>query len=208
MRNKKCKCIYIPNVIENIPKASSNLTEKRIISVGRLSEEKGYMDLLKMYKHIKKEYPSWKLDIIGSGEEEEFLKQYIHANNLESHVTLHGFRERDYIFDLLSKSSIYLMTSYTESFGIVLIEAMSMGLPCIAFSSAEGANEIIESGYNGYIIKNRSMQAYEQKIRDLIDDSETRKKIGINAKKSVEKYKSEVVVNDWLELLEKSKTRK
>lgn len=205
MRNKKCKCLYIPNVIEEVSEKSSKLTEKRIISVGRLSKEKGYMDLLKIYKHIKKEYPSWKLDIIGSGPEEELLKKYIHSNNLESHVTLHGFRERDYIFDLLSKSSIYLMTSYTESFGIVLIEAMSVGLPCIAFSSAEGANEIIESGYNGYLVKNRSMEAYEQKIRDLIDNEETRKKIGINAKKSVEKYQTNVVVKDWLKLLQKSK---
>jgi len=205
MRNKKCKCLYIPNVIEEVSEKSSKLTEKRIISVGRLSKEKGYMDLLKIYKHIKKEYPNWKLDIIGSGPEEELLKKYIHSNNLESHVTLHGFRERDYIFDLLSKSSIYLMTSYTESFGIVLIEAMSVGLPCIAFSSAEGANEIIESGYNGYLVKNRNMEAYEQKIRDLIDNEETRKKIGINAKKSVEKYQTNVVVKDWLKLLQKSK---
>ena len=166
------------------------------------------MDILKIYKHLRNEYPNWKLDIIGSGDEEEYLKKFIVANNLETNVTLHGFRERDYIFDLLSKSSIYLMTSYTESFGLVLIEAMSVGVPCIAFSSAEGANEIIQSGYNGYLIKNRNMEAYEQKIRDLIGDEETRKRIGHNAKKSVAKYKSNVVVKDWLELLEKSKTRK
>lgn len=208
MRNKRCKCIFIPNVIEEIPTHSSKLTEKRMISVGRLSKEKGFMDLLKIYKHLRNEYPNWKLDIIGSGDEEEYLKKFIVENNLETNVTLHGFRERDYIFDLLSKSSIYLMTSYTESFGLVLIEAMSVGVPCIAFSSAEGANEIIQSGYNGYLIKNRNMEAYEQKIRDLIGDEETRKRIGHNAKKSVAKYKSNVVVKDWLELLEKSKTRK
>ena len=95
------------------------------------------------------------------------------------------------------------MTSHTESFGIVLLEAMSVGLPCIAFSSAEGANEIITSGYNGYLIKNRNIEAYIRKTEDLMNDIETRKKLGKNAKKSVEKYQSTLVKKDWLDLIEK-----
>ena len=71
------------------------------------------------------------------------------------------------------------MTSYTESFGIVLLEAQSMALPCIAFSSAEGANEIINSGSNGYLIKNRNFAAYIKKVEDLIEDYEARKKMGL-----------------------------
>ena len=205
MKNKNCKCVYIPNVIEDIPEKSSLLKEKRLISVGRLSEEKGYSDLLEIFKDISKEYKDWKLDIIGSGDEEEKLEKYVKDNNLSNSVTLHGFREKDYIFDLLQKSSIYLMTSHTESFGLVLIEAMSVGLPCIAFSSAEGANEIIDSGFNGYLIKNRNKEAYKQKIRDLIEDVEARKKLGKNAKKSIKKFKADVVSKDWIELLEQSK---
>jgi len=103
---------------------------------------------------------------------------------------------------MLHDSSIYLMTSYTESFGIVLIEAMSHGVPCIAFSSAEGARELINSGENGYLIKNRNFEMFEKKIIDLIEDKEGRKNIGKVARNGVKKYTGEVVKNDWFNLLE------
>ena len=105
---------------------------------------------------------------------------------------------------MLQKSSIYLMTSHTESFGIVLIEAMSHGLPCIAFSSAEGAREIIDSGRNGYLINNRNFEAYIKKVEDLMEDIETRKAIGKEGRKSIKKYSGEEVIKDWYKLIEES----
>ena len=96
------------------------------------------------------------------------------------------------------------MTSYTESFGIVLIEAMSHGLPCIAYDSAEGAREIINSGENGYLIKNRNAEMMIKKISDLIDNSSERKKIGKNARNSISKYTSDVVGEEWYTLIEES----
>ena len=93
---------------------------------------------------------------------------------------------------MLHESSIYLLTSYTESFGIVLIEAMSHGVPCIAFDSAEGARELIQSGQNGYLIKNRSYTAFLKKVEDLIKNkakSSTNKK-GNDSKKNTNKNKN------------------
>ena len=203
MRKYNCKCVFIPNVIENIPENFSKLDECRLVSVGRLSAEKGFLDLLKIFKIIHQKYPNWVLDIVGDGDEREVLSNYIIDNHLEESVTLHGFRTREYIYDLLEKSSIYLMTSFTESFGIVLLEAMSVGLPCIAFTSAEGANGIIVSGYNGYLIKHRNRDAYVKKVKDLIDNAKTRKKIGKQARVSVQKYSVDVVGEDWFKLIEK-----
>lgn len=203
MTKSKCKCLYIPNVIEKIPKFLAPLQEKRLISVGRLSKEKGYLDLLKIYYVISKDYPDWTLDIVGDGKERENLERFIRKNNLEDKVTLHGFQGKEYIDNLLNKSSIYIMTSYTESFGIVLIEAMSHGVPCIAFSSAEGAKEIINSGKNGYLIKNRNHLAMIKKIEDLINDYEVRRKIGKSARYSVKKYTSNSVKEKWYNLIEK-----
>ena len=202
LSNSNCKCVWIPNIIDKIPKQVSSLEEKRIVSVGRLSPEKGYMDLLKVFSVIANKYNTWHLDIIGDGVEKERLEKFISNHNLESRVTLHGFQNKDYIDKILHESSIYVMTSFTESFGIVLLEAMSHGLPCIAFDSAEGARDLINSGMNGYLIKNRSYVAMIKKIEDLMNDIEVRKKIGMAGRKSIKIYTSEIVGEQWYNLVE------
>ena len=199
--NSKCKVVYIPNVIDSIPERVAPLKEKRLISVGRLSPEKGFIDMLKIYNILHKDYSDWKLDIIGDGVEKEKLSKYIKEHSLENSVTLHGFKDKEYINDLLHKSSIFLLTSYTESFGIVLIEAMSHGVPCVAFDSAEGARELIQSGKNGYLIKNRSYSAFLKKVVDLIEKKEERVRVGRVSRQGVNQYTCDVVKEQWFELI-------
>lgn len=203
LRTSQCKCVFIPNILDSIPKTSASLNEKRLISVGRLSSEKGYLDLLRIFSVLVKKHSDWHLDIIGDGDQRSILEEYISTHHLNDFVTLHGFQGKDYVDKLLHKSSIYVMTSYTESFGIVLIEAMSHGLPCVAFDSAEGAKELINSGMNGYLIKNRNMGAMIKKIEDLMMDKEARKKIGAAGRKSVKKFAGDVVKEQWFDILEK-----
>lgn len=207
LRKYKCECIYIPNMLDNIPKRLAPLDENRIISVGRLSQEKGYMDLLKIFNQLSKKHKNWHLDIIGDGPERDKLEEYIKTKELQEKVTLHGFRDKDYIDKMLHQAALYVMTSYTESFGIVLLEAMSHGIPCVAFSSAEGAKEIISSGKNGYLIKNRNATAMIKKIEDLMKKDDIRKQMGKDARKSIKQYTKEVVKEDWYNLLEKKVQR-
>lgn len=203
LKKTKCQCVFIPNMIENLPKRAAPLENKKLISVGRLSEEKGYIDLLRVYYLLLKEHSDWTLDIIGDGPERGNLENYIKRHQLESKVTLHGFRDKQYIDRMLHNASIYVMTSHTESFGIVLIEAMSHGVPCVAFSSAEGARELIQSGENGYLIKNRNYAAFVKKIEDLMERVEERKRIGKASRIFAKKYTSDVVKEQWFDLIEK-----
>ena len=201
LRSTNCKCVFIPNTLDFVSNKVSSLKEKRIISVGRLSKEKGYLDLLEMSKEIFKDNKDWKLDIVGDGSERETLEKYINDNNLSKHVSLLGKRDSNYINDLLSKSSIYLMTSYTESFGIVLIEAMNFGLPVIAFDDAEGAREIIVNNKNGYLIKNRNKKEYVSKVNELINNIDVRIKLGKEGKENSKKYDPEIVYKKWIDLI-------
>lgn len=201
----KCKCVYVPNIIDKLPKYLSRLNKKRLVCVGRLSPEKGSMDLLKIYNRIHEIHPDWYLEVIGDGPERNKMEEYIKDNKLDKFVTLHGFRNKDYIDDILHNSSIYLMTSFTESFGIVLIEAMSHGVPCIAFDSAEGARELIDHGENGFLVKDRDFSKYVNRVSKLINDKELREKIGKNAYEESKSYTGEEVIKLWIDLLEEAK---
>ncbi len=197
----KVKCRYIPHHLEYIPEVPSPLIEKSIISVGRLSQEKGMDDLIKVFALVCKKYPDWKLQIVGDGDCRSQIEELIKELGLEQKVILHGFKNRDEINKLLKDSSIYVMTSYTESFGLVLIEAQSFGLPCIAFDSARGACEILTTGQNGILIKNRSVPEMAEAIDRLITDYDYRLKLGQAGRLNAEKYSYENIKQQWFDFI-------
>ena len=120
-------------------------------------------------------------------------------------VIFHGFQNKDYINELLLDSSIYVMTSHTESFGLVLIEAMSYGVPCISYTSAQGANEIIANNETGFLIEDRNEEEMVNKIELLINDQNLRKKMGKKSKEKSKDYDSKVVLEKWSKLINKRK---
>lgn len=197
----KTKCIFIPNALEYWPKEKSNLSEKNLISIGRLSPEKGFLDLIEVFELVHQKYPDWKLNIIGDGVQMNSIKQKIKELELDKSVILHGFQNKEYIYKEMLHNSIYVMCSYEESFGIVLLEAASFGIPLIAFSSAQGAHEIIEPDKNGYLIENRNIKQMAEQIGELIENREKRNLLGETAKKSVQQYSFDIVKEKWISFL-------
>lgn len=203
LADTKCHCFYIPNILDDVPEHLSKLNEKRLISVGRLSREKAFEDLLDVFKIIHEKEPSWRLDIIGDGAQKNLLGDRIFTEGWTDCVKLHGFQDKKYINDLLSKSSIYLMSSVTESFGIVLIEAMSYGLPCIAFDSAEGATELINNNENGFLISYRNKEEYAKKVLELIHNKKERARLGKCGRETSLNYTSEKIQKEWMKVLKR-----
>lgn len=199
------KVFYIPNCLDKIPNKLSKLDSKNLVSVGRLSKEKGFDDLLRLFKKISSKHPDWKLNIIGDGMERNNLLELANELKLGDKVIFHGYQNKEYINEILLDSSIYIMTSHTESFGLVLIEAMSFGIPALAYTSAQGANEIIDDGLNGYLIKDRNEEEMLDKINSLIDDEKLRKKLGKEARSKSKEYSGEVVLEKWSKLINKRK---
>ena len=193
-------CVYIPNIIEK-PNIISNLKSNNLVTIGRLSPEKGYLDLIDIFKIIRDFYPDWKLNIIGDGIEFSKIKNKIEELGLENSIILHGFLNKNEINKVLANSSIYLMTSLTESFGIVLLEAMSFGIPCISFTSAEGANELISDNYNGYLIPDRDKDIMIKKIKYLIDNYDERCRLGRNGLLKIKEYSPSKIKDKWINIL-------
>lgn len=195
------KVLFIPNCVDVDHKDVSKLTEKNLIAVGRLSKEKGFDDLLKLHKKISSKYPDWKLNIIGDGMQKNYLLDLAKELKLGEKVVFHGFQNKDYINSMLKESSIYLMTSHTECFPIVLLEAMSYGIPCLSYTSAQGANEIIKNEETGFLIENRNEDEMIEKIEILINDDKLRKKMGKNAKEESKNYSSSIILDKWDKLI-------
>ena len=201
-RLKNTKCKYIPHSLDYIPEETSQLDCPNIISVGRLSKEKGFVDLVKVFAKVARDFPDWKLHIVGDGEERETIKQYIKEYQLKDRIILYGFKDRKYIAQLLSKSSLYVMTSYEESFGIVLIEAQSFGIPCLAYDCARGAHEIISDGKNGYLIPNRDETLMYDKIKELIENKQLRCDMGQAGRQNSLQYAVDNIQELWFEFIE------
>jgi N-acetylglucosaminyldiphosphoundecaprenol N-acetyl-beta-D-mannosaminyltransferase len=195
------KCVYIPNALDYWPEESSKLTNKNLISIGRLSKEKGFLDLIETFKIIHDIDPQFHLDLVGDGVEYNNIKNRIEELDLQDNITLHGFQSKENINKLLLKSSIYLMTSFEESFGIVLIEAGSFGVPSIAFSSAQGARQIIKNNESGYLIANRDKEKMAHKVIELYNDKKKLQEFGRASKNIAQNFSFSNIKIKWLEFL-------
>ena len=194
--------IHIPFCIDtprNEPVCTFN---KNLINVGRLSSEKGSLELIDIFHQLYQLDNEYQLHVVGDGPLMGEVIQRIKKYKLEEVVHVHGFLYSDKIEELYAMSSV-LMTSYTESFGFVLLEAMACGIPCIAFDSAQGANEIIKDKINGYLIEKRDINDYIEKIKILTNHRETYYQLYEQALMSSDVFTIENTSKGWYTLLEK-----
>lgn len=197
--NSKLK--YIPLCLSNYPKAEeiSKLNTKNLIAIGRLENEKGFADLIKVISKIKTEYIY--LNIFGDGSEMQSLNLLAKELDVQKKIKFWGYKSPKFISNYLQKSSLYIMTSFEESFGLVLIEAMSYGLPCIAFDSAKGATSIIDNSC-GYIVKDRNIDEMANNIDNYLKlPSKEKKKLGKNARANSKKYEFNSIKKEWLKFM-------
>lgn len=194
------KCVYIPNVIDFNSTKLSKLDNKNVITVGRLSVEKGYSDLLKVIKKVIKIDPEITFSIAGDGDLRKSLEKKVNSLKIQKYVKFLGFVNHDELDKLYLHSSLYVMTSLTESFGIVLIEAMNFGLPCIAFDSASGARCVLKK--SGTLIKNRDLNLMAEEIVKHINNKKILKEKSKNSKETAIMYTADQVVKLWYKILE------
>ncbi len=188
--SKYNKQVYvIPNVVHLNETANySNCTEKRIAFVGRFTEQKDFNSLLKVWTLVYSRHQDWALDIYTDGE--------IHAPGVRV------FKPIASIMEKYCNSSMLLLTSLFEPFGLVIPEAMSCGLPVVSFDCPYGPADIITDGVDGFLIKNRDVQAFADRVCQLIEDKELRVRMGHAAIKSAQRYWADLIMPKWKELFE------
>ena len=184
----------IPNPLPFYPEIVSELKNKRIICVGSLSYNKGYDLLITAWKKIAHECPDWSISIFGSGDRVK-LQGLIDKNNLSGSVKLCGVSNEIQLEYL--NSAFLVLPSRTEGFGMVLIEAMACGLPCVAFDCPCGPRDIIENEKNGFLVENGNIELLSIRMKQLILSVELRIKLGRYARQNSLKYRIQNIAKEW-----------
>ena len=188
----------IPNFVEN-NNYRSILSNKKVISIGRLEYQKGYDQIVYIWKYIKGIFPDWKLEIWGEGPDKNNLIELVRKSKLDDVIFFRGVTTNS--FEKMAESSIYLMTSRFEGFPMVLLEAMSCGLPVVSFNCPCGPIDVIENGVNGFVVEQSDYYKMSVCLQKLMGDLYYRMDIGDRAKERSLDYSKEKVIDMWINLI-------
>ena len=190
----------IPDPLTFSPSSYSPLTERRVIAVGRYVYQKGFDLLIQSWSIVEKECPDWSLTIIGQGNrlEYESLMDEIHVDR--SRCKLMG--PTDTIQDEYMKSSLLVMSSRFEGFGMVLVEAMSCGLPVVSFDCPCGPKDIIQDHVDGLLVEKGNVEKLAESIIWMIQHPERRKAMAGKAVENVQRFGIDQIAEKWKSLFE------
>lgn len=183
----------IPNMVNLNQGGVASLCNKRLIWVGRFDYQKRPMEVIELWKSIYRKFPDWHLDIIGEGEQKQLIEKTMASLGLNIHI----FPPTSLIFDYYRNSSILVSTSLFEPFGLVIPEAMSCGLPVVAYDCPFGPGSIISDGINGYLVKKDNREMMIEKICMLMDDISMRREMGKAAFESASRFSANHIMPMW-----------
>ena len=190
----------IPNAAVFVKNKRSDLTVKKVIAAGRLDYQKGFDRLIQAWEMVQRDgkFADWILNIFGQGEWHDMLEDMIVGKGLCDSLYIN--KPTNGIWDEYVNSSILVMTSNYEGFGMVLVEAMACGVPTIAFDCKCGPRDIIDHGKNGLLVPDGDISGLAEAMMRLMADEEERRAMSRNALKVVDTYSEEAVMAKWIAL--------
>ena len=177
-----------------------NQKQKTIIAAGRIAPVKQFNEIIEIWKLINKDFPDWKIKIFGDGESSyiEKLNILIITLNLENTVFIIP-ATKDIQLEM-QKASIYAMTSETECFPMVLLEAQACRLPIVSYNCPNGPRNIINNDVDGFLVENLNRKLFADKLTKLLKSKELLEQMGSNASINVSKFQKEMVMEKWQNL--------
>jgi len=192
---------YVPHFKSSLSYEKAPLDQNIALSVGRFTSVKQQMILLQIWNNLvnNKKIKNWKLFLVGNGELKGEFEAFILENNLQGYVFLKPPMQ-DVAF-YYKQASLFLLCSKSEGFGMVLLEAISFGLPCISFDCPSGPRDIIKHNENGYLIPSNNKFAFEQSVIKFILNPDLKIEM---SKKSLElsnNWDDEKLLSKWNKFL-------
>jgi glycosyltransferase involved in cell wall biosynthesis len=178
--------------------------QKTVIVVARFDEDtKRLSYVLRAWQEIEKDnqYADWKLQLVGDGRDKAFYHYLVKKWNLQR-VEFTGQQDPQ---EYYRSASLFLMTSTAEGWGMVLTEAQQMGVPVVAMDSFGALHDIIEDGYNGRIVPNNDLVAFQNAMMQIMADEAKRKEMALHAIESSKRYEIQHILLQWQKLFEQMK---
>ncbi|MBQ6363452.1 MAG: glycosyltransferase family 4 protein [Lachnospiraceae bacterium] len=198
----QAKCDVLANALspDFIRPPYTGLKEKTITTVGRLDRNKNQRMLLKAFARIAENYPDYKLQIFGDGEDREILENMRSELGLTDRVNMPGSIRN--VAEELEKTSLFVLTSDSEGLPNALIEAMALGVPSISTDTPSGGPaQLIEDGVNGLLIPPGDEDALTRAMRQMLDHPEAAARMGEAARAVTDTYAPETAMQRWREYL-------
>ncbi|MGL4849564.1 MAG: glycosyltransferase family 4 protein [Clostridium sp.] len=209
LTNEERECYKIKDskikVIKNMKSFNSEekaeLNNKKILSIGRIDENKNICNMIEVFKEVSTVVLDAKLKIIGNGDcgEIEKVKKIIKQLDLVGKVKIQEFThdvKKEYL-----ECGIFLMTSKSEGLPMVLVEAMTCGVPCISYDIKTGPKDLILDNETGYLIEAFDKKNMKEKIIELLENKEKRKEMGMKAYQKSSEFNEEVIIKEWEKLI-------
>lgn len=197
---KSDNVVVIPNPV-TIPKVTATLMNKKVVAAGRIAPVKGFEKLIQAWKSVHEVAPEWELHFYGEDylDTQKQLEEIIKESHLEKVIFFKGSSSN--MTETFMDYSIYAMSSQTECFPMVLLEALSVGLPIISFDCPNGPRNIITNGEDGLLVENQNIKDLAEKILDLIQKEDKRIVFGLMAKENSLRFSTPNVMQCWTNLL-------
>lgn len=190
------------------PAAPYDPDTKRIMAAGRLDPQKGFDILVDAWRTVARKHPDWTLDIYGpsdtTGRIHADLQSRINEAGLSHSITLCGVC-RD-MARAYSEHSAFVLSSRFEGFGLVLLEAMACGVPCVSFDCPHGPSEIITDGSDGLLVPFRGLsdskraEALAESLCRMIESRDMRLALSDAAIKKAATFGRDAIIDRWIEL--------
>ena len=193
----------IPNANTFATPQTAALENKKVIAVGRYTHQKGFERLIEAWHILSPEFPDWKLDIIGDGEERDKLQQLICSYHLEEQVSLASPTKS--IDKVYLDASVLAMSSRYEGLPMVLIEAQAFGLPIVSFACKCGPKDIVADGETGFLVEENDIEGLARQLAKVMKDKNLRRQMGRKAKEASLRYAEDAVMAKWTVLFDSLK---
>ncbi|WP_273276723.1 glycosyltransferase family 4 protein [Maribacter polysiphoniae] len=172
-----------------------DVKSKKIISVGRLTNQKNFMTLVDVAHIVLHEFPDYEWHIYGSGPDQEKINTRIIEKKLEGKLILKG--QSDNLYSLYKEYSMMVMTSIYEGFPMTLLEGMANGLPLVSFDIPTGPNEIITDDKNGYLIEPFDIERMAEMIMGLLTNESLRINFSTENRSRLNVFNNTTITRKW-----------